>query len=817
MKPDNAGTGLVIGQFGLGVVDSADSDMEPEVIPLAGTVTFTPNVPYLPNPTAEPNPITIVTSAITAVLDHEGYVCTPGPDGITPYYRGVRLFATDDPDLSVENWTWSVVYTFQPVNGIVPKIPAHSMSLLEGETIDLATVVPVPSSPGIGTPQALALLQQAVEAAGTVAGAQALMQRAEDAADRAEAPTDQMMASTASNPASQFSGVLDDVIDERTPDLIEATMGSVVGGLVAESIAADPTVANAAAAAVDANPKIGQLEAADWFKDVVMVSGDSLDAFVGVTPGKQVKAKIATATVAQNVVGWPAGLNYQGASVVTYGLTSSVSLQQLQTHSNADPRLYIRTVGQAWKRIGDPTGTAGSLTSIALSADQDLFLLDSGSTATKEWFLANNPTDWVAQHLPVNARGAVSQFPVGSSRVMTYLTFEPTPRFYAIQRNGAVWGAWTQIGAPASPQGTVESKPASGMKRIGVPITAGHAGADAPLEATVRMPLLYSAPVFRWALRFRDINPRSGTTRSGAINISSIWFGKHGGSGVMNEGVKLTDAFTIPDGAVEFQTKFFNTPLVTDVEHLLSFGYTKASAPWAMLGYSYQTADDADAGIPNPAGMTKLGTAPFSISIVAETYNTTPVVCSISDSNGVGVGAANGLHDSWLSQLCRRIKALPDHRGSSGDTMLASQDGQGYKYRRFDGLSKPDVLLQALGQNDAAQTDQTLAVMQSRLATVMANSSTVADTVYLVNLMPRTNNPWAGFEDLRRLYNGVLAELPGGAIDVYDIASAISDDDETIRAVFDSDGTHLNAAGFGAVQASFTRPVTSPPVQYVAI
>lgn len=259
MKPDNAGTGLVIGQFGLGVVDSADPDQEPEVIPLAGTVTFTPNVPYLPNPTALPNPITIVTSAITAVLDSEGYVCTPGPDG-SPFYRGIRLFATDDPDLSVENWTWSVVYTFEPVNGTVPKLPAHSMPLLEGETVDLATVVPVPASPGIGTPQALALLQQAIDAAGTVAGAEVLMQRAEDAADRAEAPTDSMMASTASNPASQFSGVLDDVIEAKAPDAIQQVMGSVVYGMVADSIAADPTVANAAAAAVDANPKIELLD-----------------------------------------------------------------------------------------------------------------------------------------------------------------------------------------------------------------------------------------------------------------------------------------------------------------------------------------------------------------------------------------------------------------------------------------------------------------------------------------------------------------------------------------------------------------------------
>lgn len=165
MKPSNVGTGLVTGQFGIAVADGLDPDKEPEVLPLQGTITFTPSVEYLPNLTSEPNPITIMTGPIEAVLDSEGYVCTPGPDGITPFYRGIRLMATDDPDLSVVNWTWSVVYSFNPVRGRTPKKPAHPMSLLEGAEEDLTKVAPVPSSPGIGTPQALALLQQAVEAA----------------------------------------------------------------------------------------------------------------------------------------------------------------------------------------------------------------------------------------------------------------------------------------------------------------------------------------------------------------------------------------------------------------------------------------------------------------------------------------------------------------------------------------------------------------------------------------------------------------------------------------------------------------------------
>lgn len=355
------------------------------------------------------------------------------------------------------------------------------------------------------------------------------------------------------------------------------------------------------------------------------------------------------------------------------------------------------------------------------------------------------------------------------------------------------------------------------MKRVGVPITAGHSGTDAPLEATVRMPLLYGAPVIRWRLRIQNINPRSGVTRAGAVNISGIWIGTHTGGGAMADQVQLAGALPVTDAATEYRTPWFNTPLNAGTEYLLSFGYTKATAPWNMLGYSYQTTDDADAGATSPAGMVKKGTVPFTISIEAETYSTTPVVASVGDSNSVGVGAANGLHDSWLSQLCRRIGALPDHRGSSGDTMTASQDPAAFKWSRFADLAKPDVVLFALGQNDAAITDQTDATMESLLAATLPNCAVISDTTYAVNLMPRTSDPWAGFEAVRRQHNARLLTLPHGILDVYDIGSAISNDDEMIRPEYDSDGIHLNTAGFGAVQASFTRPVTSPPVQYVAI
>jgi hypothetical protein len=165
LLPTNVSTGRVTGQFLAGVVDGGDGDQEPDAIPLGGTVKFTASVGYLPDPTASPNAATILPLPIVAVLDTDGYLCTPMPDGVTPAYRGVRLVATDDPDLSVDGWTWSAEYRFNAISGVTPSIPTHSFAVPSGSVIDLASVVRVPSSPGLGTEQAEALVAAAQDAA----------------------------------------------------------------------------------------------------------------------------------------------------------------------------------------------------------------------------------------------------------------------------------------------------------------------------------------------------------------------------------------------------------------------------------------------------------------------------------------------------------------------------------------------------------------------------------------------------------------------------------------------------------------------------
>lgn len=164
MKPTNVQTGLVSGRFLAGIIDGPDPDDEPDFIAAVGRIMFVASVPYLPDPTADPAPVTLLQAPVVGILDHEGYLCTPNEAG-GPGNRGVRLVATDDPDVLVQEWTWNVKYTFEKVNGVVPTIESHAFFLPSDAQVDLTTLVKVPSSPGLGLEQVEAAVLRAEEEA----------------------------------------------------------------------------------------------------------------------------------------------------------------------------------------------------------------------------------------------------------------------------------------------------------------------------------------------------------------------------------------------------------------------------------------------------------------------------------------------------------------------------------------------------------------------------------------------------------------------------------------------------------------------------
>ena len=164
--PTGVGTGLITGRFVIGVIDSPiDDDLDPELIPAQGRISFTPSITYVPKHSDE-FPVTILKSTITGILDEEGYLCIPDNTSPTGFTRGVRLFATDVG--SVKNWTYNVKYSFSTHNGITPNIADHPISVPEGVERDLTDVVRVPSSPGVGIPQMEAAVLRAEAAAQSV-------------------------------------------------------------------------------------------------------------------------------------------------------------------------------------------------------------------------------------------------------------------------------------------------------------------------------------------------------------------------------------------------------------------------------------------------------------------------------------------------------------------------------------------------------------------------------------------------------------------------------------------------------------------------
>lgn len=161
-------TGLVVAQFVIGVIDGADINDEPDIVPARGTFEFTPSTSYVPVPLGSPNAFTLMKDTVVGVLDNEGYLCTPHPyDAKMPGKRGLRLFSTDTPNASVAGWTWVVTPKFVNANGapITSYIAPFAIRVPSGGLVDLTLAIKVPESTGIGTGAGMAeILSMATEA-----------------------------------------------------------------------------------------------------------------------------------------------------------------------------------------------------------------------------------------------------------------------------------------------------------------------------------------------------------------------------------------------------------------------------------------------------------------------------------------------------------------------------------------------------------------------------------------------------------------------------------------------------------------------------
>ena len=170
--PSNINFGTVVWRAVSDITDREDVGADPDFIAPTGTVTFVASVSNLRDNTATPAPVTIIRDTITGVLDSEGYLCTALDDG-TAGARGVKLIATDDPDLNPTAWAYNVTYSLKGANQRSLTMTAHQIYVVTGEVVDLTLVGPVANATAIGVAQAEALAaiaaQAAVEAAASLA------------------------------------------------------------------------------------------------------------------------------------------------------------------------------------------------------------------------------------------------------------------------------------------------------------------------------------------------------------------------------------------------------------------------------------------------------------------------------------------------------------------------------------------------------------------------------------------------------------------------------------------------------------------------
>lgn len=396
--------------------------------------------------------------------------------------------------------------------------------------------------------------------------------------------------------------------------------------------------------------------------------------------------------------------------------------------------------------------------------------------------------------------------------------YYPSQRYgsgFAIRsRYNTAWEGWQYFRPSGESVAPVASTAVgSGFKVVPLALTLGQTGADAPTTRHVRFPLNFAAPIPRFRVHIRNYNPRLGTVKTGAVNFTGLWLGKHAGNGAFAAApTYLRSGFATPADGSEWVSAWFNTP-IGQGEYLLSYGYTAPAAPVALVGGSWQSATTADAAAVAPA-VTQSTTAGFDVWIEAETPATTPVVGMLGDSLSCGVGATLPVHDSTISQYARKIGGLPYHLAASGDSMQGMMEVNPGKVTRWAHLAKPDSILWAPGSNDIAG-GANLATLQTRLIALLPTIQGISPTIYHADIMPR--NGWAagGVEETtRRAYNAWLrSNLPGGARDIFGLAASISTDDETITPAYNADGTHLNTAGYTKNMESIVRPLSASPTR----
>ena len=794
------------GQFAAYVQDGPDSDITPDRAPMNGRIKFIPvytggliSFPnYVPPEFARPEPI------IARIVDGEvrvSVIIGEGDEAET-VLQPLSLMVTLDDEAS-QTWSWRAEFSDIQVWGQddYVTIPSWSFAVPDGTgPVDLTELVPIKGSTGsplakgprgAGLENITAIDGQLVFAytsgeqttiaiPDTVPGPQG--ETGPPGAPGAEGPQGAPGSAGAkgdkgdpgNDGAAGPRGLKGDKGDPGENGSVEIT------GVVPE------IVVGAQSVSVGGKPVA--------LEPLVAPNGFNADTVTG---------NITYVTnSASNATGLPAGAPVIG-EIDTKSLSPVNPQARFQQYKTTNPpQLWSRFFGSYWSDwVRLDAGSIGDVLNTSIALADNVNDAPAGDMRSFTNTTVGRPADGAGVVITSALVNSTNRQQIG-------YVFRPEPQMWMRGMTASVWSDWERVDAGAiNPFDFAGLSANSGSRTVPLALTVGGAPSATWPTTTggVRVPIRFAVKINRYRVHFRNINPRVGTPGSGTVDIPKVWIGRHSGGGIVSgENTVISEAM-VSSGA-DMVTPWVSTPLESNTDYLLTYQWSASEPTRTVVGGCWTTAAMTDANL-NAAPVTRQVNSPLDVWIEAEVDASAKVLAAFGDSLSSGVGATTPVYDSWLSDWCRKNNALPVHYSASGDSMSGWADRSAYKWQRWQGLSRPDAVVFAMGSNDVFG-GASLATMKSRRASsVSILRDLVSRNIYSITIMPR-NAVTGEMEQTRRSYNEWLLALPDEAREVFGFSEAISLDDETIIPAYDSDGIHLNTGGYAVLADSVAHSPT---------
>ncbi|MGP9034889.1 SGNH/GDSL hydrolase family protein [Glutamicibacter mysorens] len=320
----------------------------------------------------------------------------------------------------------------------------------------------------------------------------------------------------------------------------------------------------------------------------------------------------------------------------------------------------------------------------------------------------------------------------------------------------------------------------------------------------------------RWRVHIANHNDKNSTYYPGALSFTGIYIGKH----QRNTNAELTGqfdgaphqvegSFTSPaDGSDWVSAWVENYPLEAATDYVLSYGYTSATqSNYLASGGGWQSTNSANVAATAPS-LVASKTMPLDVWIEVEVAGSVKVIAYNGDSMTCGLRSTLPVYDSWPARHAvanGAIHTMYAHGGSElGDWLNPSAR----KWTKFAGMSKPDALINAHGNNDIYRGSSLATTQANFVSLVNQVRANLTDNVYAATVMPRIDAATAT-EAVRAGYNAWLQQTPAGIQATFDFAEVIEDStgNPDVRWRSEPDNFHLNTAGYSRCSLTINSPL----------